>query len=177
MNGKQHFWLFIFAWCLLAIIGTFVWGIYIRMICAILLLPFFNPDSDLMFNDECHRWFFTHSLLPTTLFWYCIQPALIPEYQYHILLIIWFYPWTHLIGDLKITIDMTELKRLNLVLNKKAYGGTWPISFLPRLRLRKKKNEEGKELDLQWIRFSLKGSWAWLLLNIIIGIVGMIYLV
>jgi hypothetical protein len=172
MNGHQHFWLFIGCWIIFFIISVLYLNIFFRVLLGIFLIPSFNPDSDLSFDPETHRSFYTHSLIPTTLFWICIFPAITGEYQYFMLLILWFYPWVHLMGDLKIAIDEEKLHKLKIVIDKKAYGGTWRISTLPAIRIRLNKKTDRKELDLQWHRLTITGSWIWVIGNIVIGIVG-----
>jgi hypothetical protein len=159
MNGKQHFLLFTLVFIPFAVVMSTIYGLYFRVIAAIFLIPYLNPDVDLSMDMESHRFFFTHSLIPATLFWWCLLPAISGDFQYDILLVVWFYPLVHLIGDLKISTD------------KKAYGGTWRVKFLPYIRLRKDKS--GKwELDLKYPSFSLLGSWLWYLGNIGLGLVG-----
>jgi hypothetical protein len=139
MNGKGHATMFLIFLGLFAIPWIYYLHLYIRVLIGIIFLPLLDPDFDLQLADNIHRWFLSHSIIPALVVWYCFEPAF-NEYGKIIFVIFAFYPITHLIGDLKIAFD------------KKAYGGTWQICLVPR------------------IRFGIIGSWIWYSMNIGFGI-------
>lgn len=147
---------FAIAIVIFGLIGILLLKIHPRIIIAIILIPFLNPDFDQILDPECHRLFFTHSLIPSTLFWWCIYPSFNTTYNVVLLPILWFYPLIHLIGDLG---------------GVKGYG---IIKIFPYLRYVKARGEERKELDLKYICMNVKCSYAWIVGNTTIGIIGSI---
>ena len=164
MNGKQHFFLFLFVWS-----GLLIWRLIIQdvnwMIFKGLWFGFIvtNPDIDLLLQKMTiqikkvkgklkigkkglHRWGFTHSILyPLFLYWLIKDFEILNAKEFGLIL---FLPvLIHLLGDFQIRKLLNE--------DKMDTTGTWRIYLF------------GK-------RLSPVLSYLWMIANVI-AVAGYIY--
>jgi len=149
MNFKEHFYFFFFSWMIVGLWAVFNGQIPLRVFFGVYTLPFLNPDIDQAINPESHRWFLTHSVIPSLAYWYCFLP-LGEEYSMFIFLIGGFYPYVHIICDLT---------------GVQGYGC---ITLFPYPK---------KWNDLKWVRLSVRNSYIWFAINswafpIILGVLA-----